>query len=95
MGRDRHVAERFDPHCPFEVVSTASTTGFAIADYELWATLAQIILFMLPLMSGCAGATAGAMKAIRVQLFSKQASHGFSHTVQPCAVAPPRLGGKS
>jgi trk system potassium uptake protein TrkH len=78
----------------FAVVSIASTTGFATADYELWAPLAQFILFMLLFMGGCAGSTAGAMKAIRVQLFSKQALHGFFHTVHPYAVAPPRLGGK-
>lgn len=79
----------------FEVVSTASTTGFATADYEKWAPLAQLILFLLLFMGGCAGSTAGAMKVIRVQLFSKQALHGFFHTVHPYAVAPPRLGGKA
>jgi trk system potassium uptake protein TrkH len=79
----------------FEVVSTASTTGFATADYEKWAPLAQFILFMLLFMGGCAGSTAGAMKAIRVLLFGKQALRGLYTTVHPQSVAPVRLGGRA
>jgi trk system potassium uptake protein TrkH len=79
----------------FEVVSTASTTGFATADYEKWAPLAQFILFMLLFMGGSAGSTAGAMKAIRVYLFAKQALRGLFRTVHPQSVAPVRLGGRA
>lgn len=79
----------------FTVFSMGTTTGFAIADYELWAPLAQLIIFGLLFMGGCAGSTGGAMKVIRVQLFAKQAWHGFFHTVHPYAVAAPRLGGKA
>jgi trk system potassium uptake protein TrkH len=78
----------------FEVVSMGTTTGFATADYELWAPLAQYLIFLLLFMGGCAGSTAGAMKVIRVQLFSKQALRGMFLTVHPRAVAPPRLGEK-
>ncbi len=49
---------------------------------------------MLLFMGGCAGSTAGAMKAIRVYLFAKQAVRGLFRTVHPQAVAPPRLGGR-
>jgi len=79
----------------FEVVSTASTTGFATADYEKWAPLAQFILFTLLFMGGSAGSTAGAMKAIRVYLFAKQALRGLFTTVHPQSVAPVRLGGRA
>ena len=78
----------------FAVVSLASTTGFVTADYEKWQPLAQFILFMLLFMGGCAGSTAGAMKAIRVLLFGKQAVHEFFRTVHPYAVTTPRLNGR-
>ncbi len=78
----------------FEVVSTGSTTGFATADYELWLPAAQLVIFLLMFMGGCAGSTAGAMKVVRVQLFLKQATRGFFHTLHPGAVSPPRLGGR-
>jgi trk system potassium uptake protein TrkH len=78
----------------FAVVSLASTTGFVTANYEEWLPLAQFILFLLLFMGGCAGSTAGAMKAIRVLLFGKQAVHEFFRTVHPHAVTTPRLNGK-
>jgi trk system potassium uptake protein TrkH len=78
----------------FVVVTTASTTGFTLANYEEWAPLSQFIIFMLLFMGGCAGSTAGAMKAVRVLLFSKLAWRGLFSTVHPQAVASPRLGGR-
>ncbi|MBE0529038.1 MAG: TrkH family potassium uptake protein [Thermoleophilia bacterium] len=79
----------------FEVVATGSTTGFAVADYELWIPAAQFIIFLLMFMGGCAGSTAGAMKVVRVQLFFKQAARGFFHTLHPSAVSQPRLNGRA
>jgi len=76
----------------FAVVSMGSTTGFALGDYELWAPLAQYLIFILLFVGGCAGSTAGAMKVIRVQLFTKQGLRGIFRTVHPTAVAAPRLG---
>ncbi len=78
----------------FEVVATGSTTGFAVADYELWAPAAQFLIFLLMFMGGCAGSTAGAMKVVRVQLFAKQSVRGFFHTLHPSAASPPRLSGR-
>jgi len=78
----------------FVVVTTASTTGFTLADYEKWAPVSQFIIFMLLFMGGCAGSTAGAMKAVRVLLLGKLAGRGLFSTVHPQAVAPARLGGQ-
>lgn len=78
----------------FETVSTASTTGFSGADYELWAPAAQFIIFLLLFMGGCAGSTAGGIKVVRVQLFFKQALQGFFRTLHPHAASPPRLDGR-
>jgi trk system potassium uptake protein TrkH len=79
----------------FTVVSLASTTGFVTADYEKWPWVTQFILFMLLFMGGCAGSTAGAMKAVRVLLFGKQATHEFHRTVHPYAVTDLRLNGQT
>jgi trk system potassium uptake protein TrkH len=77
----------------FAVVSLASTTGFVTADYEKWAPVTQFILFMLLFMGGCAGSTAGAMKAIRVLLFGEQAAHEFFRSMHPYGVTKVRLNG--
>src|SRR5690606_9720695 len=46
----------------FQVVSVITTTGYATADYVLWATFAQIVLFLLFFVGGMAGSTAGGPK---------------------------------
>ncbi len=76
----------------FAVVSTASTTGYALADYETWVPVTQLILFLLLFMGGCAGSTAGSMKVVRVQLALKYAVRGLYRIVHPNAVAAIRLG---
>jgi trk system potassium uptake protein TrkH len=55
----------------FQVVSIQTTTGFATADYELWSSSAQFVLFILMFVGGSAGSTAGGMKVIRIHLIVK------------------------
>ncbi|NLE21446.1 MAG: TrkH family potassium uptake protein [Actinobacteria bacterium] len=75
----------------FMVVSTGTTTGVAIVDYEVWAPAAQFVLFILMFMGGCAGSTAGGIKVVRIQLFLKQALMSTLHTLHPGAVTAPHL----
>jgi len=75
----------------FMVVSTGTTTGLALVDYELWAPAAQFVLFLLMFMGGCAGSTAGGIKVVRIQLFLKQALMSMLHTLHPGAVTAPHL----
>ena len=78
----------------FMVVSTGTTTGLALVDYELWAPGAQFVLLLLMFMGGCAGSTAGGIKVVRVQLFIKQALLSTLHTLHPGAVTAPHLAGR-
>ena len=39
-----------------------TSTGFATADYEVWAPAAVFILILLMFVGGCAGSTGGGMK---------------------------------
>jgi trk system potassium uptake protein TrkH len=78
----------------FMVVSTGTTTGLALVDYELWAPAAQFVLLLLMFMGGCAGSTAGGIKVVRIQLFIKQAVLSTLHTLHPAAVTAPHLAGR-
>ncbi len=70
----------------FQVVSIVTTTGFATADFELWAPLSQLVLVLLMFIGGCAGSTGGGVKCMRILLFGKQLYHEIFSLVHPHAV---------
>lgn len=76
----------------FQVVSIATTTGYATADFEGWQLLAQALLVMLMFMGGMAGSTGGGMKAVRVQLLLKQARVELHKLIHPQTLYPIRQG---
>ena len=79
----------------FTCSSLMSTTGFTTGDYERWPVLLKAMLASLMLLGGCAGSTAGAIKAGRVQVMLKTVVREVRLFMQPSAVIPVRLGRKS
>ncbi|MFW6346129.1 MAG: potassium transporter TrkG, partial [Halomonas sp.] len=59
-------------HALFEVVSVATTAGFAVADFSLWPGALPFLLFVAAFVGGCSGSTGGGMKVIRIILILKQ-----------------------
>lgn len=78
----------------FEVVSVATTTGFATADFAHWPLVLPFLLFLIAFVGGCAGSTGGGMKVIRVLLIYKQGLREIKRLVHPNAVIPVKLGTK-
>ncbi len=76
----------------FQTVSILTTTGFATADYTLWPTFSQGMIFLLMFIGGCAGSTAGGIKNVRYLILVKSASRQISKLIHPKAVIPVRLG---
>ncbi len=76
----------------FHVVSYISTTGLAIADNATWPPLAGIVLMTIILMSGCAGSTAGGIKADRVLIFLKTVQRQIHKVVHPAYVEKVKVG---
>jgi trk system potassium uptake protein TrkH len=52
----------------FNVASVLTDTGFASTDYSAWGSFAVGLFFVLMLVGGCAGSTAGAVKIFRWQV---------------------------
>jgi trk system potassium uptake protein len=75
----------------FQVVSIMTTTGYATADYVLWAPAAQVALFLLFFVGGMAGSTAGGMKMVRVLLVLKHAWLEVRKQLHPRAVFVPKI----
>ncbi|MEK8026814.1 TrkH family potassium uptake protein [Pseudaquabacterium rugosum] len=81
-------------HAAFNVVSIATTTGFASVDYAQWPIFAPALMLVLCAFATCAGSTGGGIKLIRSLLLLKQAQRELVRIVHPRAVVPVTLGGR-
>ncbi|MBT8140476.1 MAG: TrkH family potassium uptake protein [Gammaproteobacteria bacterium] len=79
-------------HGVFQVVSLATTTGFASTDYTAWPNLLPLFMFYLAFMGACAGSTGGGLKAIRLLLIIKQGYRELLRLVHPNAALPLKIG---
>ncbi len=77
----------------FNVVSVATTTGFATVDYALWPAFAPVLMLFLCCFATSAGSTGGGIKMIRAILLVKQARRELTRIVHPRAVVPVTLRG--
>lgn len=75
----------------FQVISLASTTGFATVDTANWAGFTQLILIFFTLQCACAGSTSGGIKVDRVVLFFKYIRTVIKKIHHPNAVIITRL----
>lgn len=78
----------------FQTISTASTTGFAIADNSNWALLPNFLLLLSGIMCGCAGSTTGGIKADRVLVLFKAIGCRTNKVLHPTAVNEVKLGNR-
>ncbi len=76
----------------FQVLAVTTTTGFMTADFDTYPDLARFLLLLAMFMGGCAGSTAGGLKAARVVLLIRVVLREIRATVQPHSVMALRLG---
>lgn len=81
-------------HAAFNVVSVATTTGFATVDYALWPAFAPALMLLMSAFTTCAGSTGGGIKLIRAVLLVKQARRELTRIIHPGAVVPVTLNGR-
>ena len=77
----------------FNVVSIATTTGYASTDYNQWPIFAPVLMLFLCGFTTCAGSTGGGIKMIRGLILLKQARREFTRILHPRAVNPVIVGG--
>ncbi len=80
-------------HAAFNVVSVATTTGYATTDYSAWPLFAPALMLLLACFATSAGSTGGGIKMARALLLFKQARRELVRIVHPRAVHPVRMGG--
>ena len=79
-------------HASFQTAAVTTTTGFMTEDFDTYPNVARYSLFLAMFMGGCAGSTAGGIKASRVYALFKLALRELRLTVHPSAVVAIRLG---
>jgi trk system potassium uptake protein len=77
----------------FNVVSIATTTGFANTDYNVWPMFAPLWMLFLCSFATSAGSTGGGIKMIRALILYKQVYRELVRAMHPAAVWPVRVGG--
>jgi trk system potassium uptake protein TrkH len=82
-------------HAFFNVTSIITTTGYASADFALWAPAAQAILVAAMFVGGCAGSGAGGIKVIRLLIVGAIVRRELLRSLHPQAIITLRLGRKS
>ena len=76
----------------FNVVSIASTTGFANTDYNLWPIFAPMWMLYLSSFATSSGSTGGGIKMIRGLVLLKQSMREFTRILHPHPIVDTFLG---
>lgn len=76
-------------HGAFAVASAMTGTGFSTLDYGTWDGPGRVILFVLIIIGGCAGSTAGGIKIFRFQLLFGNVKLIINKLVHPHIVLIP------
>lgn len=79
-------------HATFQVLAVTTTTGFMTEDMDTYPDAARFLLFATMFMGGCAGSTAGGIKASRILALLMLCVRELRSTVQPQAVIAVRMG---
>lgn len=81
-------------HVAFNLMSIATTTGFASQDYAQWPIFAPLWMLFLSSFATSAGSTGGGIKMIRALLLYKQVYRELVRAMHPSAVYNVRIGGQ-
>ena len=76
----------------FNLVSVATTSGFANTDYAQWPLFVPLWMIFLSSVTCSSGSTGGGIKMIRTQILVRQSSREVSRLIHPSLAAPVTLG---
>jgi trk system potassium uptake protein TrkH len=72
----------------FTIMSIASSTGYATADFDQWPHFSKMLLIILMIIGGCASSTAGGIKVMRIVIVAKFIQREFKKMIRPHGVFP-------
>ena len=93
-GGNFHTWEDITINPLFMIVSTITSTGYAIVDFEAWGTFTLTLVFVLMFCGACAGSTSGGAKIDRILFLVKNARNELDRCVHPNTIMPVTMSGK-
>jgi trk system potassium uptake protein TrkH len=81
-------------HVAFNLISVATTCGYATQDFAKWPMFAPLVMMMLSCYVCNTGSTGGGIKMFRTLVLFRQAGRELMMLVHPQAVRPVRIGGQ-
>jgi len=78
-------------HSAFQVTSIVTTTGYCVADFDVWPNLLRFTMVILMFFGGCAGSTGGGIKMIRIMVVAKTALREIKVMIQPRIISPIKI----
>lgn len=81
-------------HASFNLVSIATSSGYASVDYAQWPIFAPLWMMFLTAIAASSGSTGGGIKMIRTLVLVKQAGREFLKLLHPAAINPMKIGGQ-
>ena len=94
LGGDyAHLGEAFR-FATFQVVSSITTTGFAVSGFDQWSGAAPLIVVGVAFIGGCSGSTVGGLKVARVVMVVRQGYREIKQLVHPKAQFLVKMGGR-
>jgi len=81
-------------YAAFNVVSIATTTGYANTDFSLWPIFAPLWMLFLSSFASCSGSTGSGIKMIRALILFKQVFRELLRIIHPRVYRPVKLAGQ-
>jgi trk system potassium uptake protein TrkH len=75
----------------FNVISLATTTGYANTDYSQWPIFAPLLMLFLSSFASCSGSTGSGIKMVRAQILFKQIFRELLRTIHPRIYSPVKI----
>ncbi|MCM1483982.1 MAG: TrkH family potassium uptake protein [Muribaculaceae bacterium] len=79
----------------FQIISTITSTGLSVCDYEMWGTFTLSLLFVLMFCGACAGSTSGGAKIDRMLYLIKNTGNELYRCLHPNTILSVRINGKA
>jgi len=75
----------------FHIVSTITSTGYSVANFELWGPITLVLTFVMMAFGGCAGSTAGGLKIDRIMLLFRNVRNELYRCLYPRSITSVKI----